>query len=358
MKEAEKLQQKVACACFSPAHQMLKDIDEVADHLEIDLLKAADPLNDRDYLKMEAKAVRKIQKAYKGASKKDLGKIKKAIKAIDPSKPSTIKKFVKVTNDVLETLPVKAAEEIAPVLEETTSDMYKATKKSQLGKMVDKGNLKRGHGLNPFGTRDEQVVEMLNKNNEIFINEGISTQIESFSARSHKLLEVGLEDGLSRKALTKQLNGAFGNTINNPHYWDIVGSSYMNRSRNWANLETFSEVGFEDYEILAILDERTSDVCKGLNGKRFSIKKQIQILEKASQSSDLGEFTSKLPWLSTRKGEDGIIEIGVKKPRSFKAVATLDNGVGELTGPREKLQRLGFAMPPFHGLCRTTVIEV
>ena len=41
---------------------------------------------------------------------------------------------------------------------------------------------------------------------------------------------------------------------------------------NQAEAECYENEGNEEYEYLAVIDSRTSDICRGLNSKRFKVK--------------------------------------------------------------------------------------
>lgn len=45
----------------------------------------------------------------------------------------------------------------------------------------------------------------------------------------------------------------------------------FNRAINQAILAAYRENGVDEYEYVAIMDERTSEICQGLNGKRFKV---------------------------------------------------------------------------------------
>lgn len=335
-------------------HDMLDDIDFVLNGIGFDVVqKALNPLKLDDFKKLEARYVRALRAAYAGGSKKYIQELKEAIRSVDPTRPSTVESFVKTAAEILDTMSNKTAKKVYPVLEASIEDMYSISRKAQINNLFDKGKITSRKGISAFGTRDKQVVEMMTRNSQVFVQRGIEVMSENFGAKAKSIIAQGLEEGWSRKALSSKLSEASGLTVENKQYWNVVGNNYANRSRNWANLEVFDEVGFEEYEILAVMDEATSEICRQLNGKRFSIKKQVSIMERASSADSLEEYTSKLPWLTSRKDEDGKIQIGVNRKSGFKPVAS----EGEFVSSVDKLQRMGFALPPFHGLCRTTIIE-
>lgn len=346
-----------SCTCCTPEVKsgvaVLTDMDLVLKNMGIDINKALNPQKDEDYVKLENRYARLLNAAYTGAIAVDLKALKKLMSAVDPKDPETITEFTARAAEIIQKMPGNAAKEVAPVLSEAIEDMYRLSRRTKINQMVDKSILEAKSDLSAFGTRDKQVVEMMTRNNKVFVNEGVEAMVEGFGDKSKGILEEALEKGWPREVTAQKLQEAAGTTIQNEHYWNIVSSNYTNRSRNWANLEVMREVDFEEYQIMAVGDERTCPICDLMNGKTFSIEKQIGILERSAESDTMGEYTSRMPWLTSRKDESGKIEIGVSRKSGFKAIFSN----GEFTGSLSKLQGMGFAMPPFHGLCRCTIIE-
>ncbi|GAB1376879.1 hypothetical protein MASR1M48_17310 [Lactococcus petauri] len=348
----------VQCCCSEDVllqFDMVDDIDFVLNQLGVSPVeKALNSQKLEDFKKYEARYVRALRSAYRGGSKDYIEELHNAIKKVDPSIPSTIEDFVKNSANILDQMSKETAKEVYPVLNASIEDMYTVSRKSMTNDLFDRGRITSRKEISSFGTRDQQVVDMMTRNSKVFVQSGIENMSENFGFRAKDIIAEGLKEGWSRKTIASKLSNASEMTVENEQYWNVVGNNYANRSRNWANLEVFDEVGFDEYEVLAVMDERTSPICVQMNGKRFSIRKQIDIMERASKSDDLEEYTSKLPWLTSRKEEDGNISIGVQRKSGFKPVLT----GGEFVSSKDKLQGMGFALPPYHGLCRTTIIEV
>lgn len=358
---AEQIQKGIQTCCghaedvnnYLKTMDLMDTMEEVAKGLKVDLQLAPNPLTKTGFMRMEARAIRDLQKASSKANAKDIKKLQKLISKVDPKSSKSIESFITQSGKILDRLPAQTAEQVAPVLSNSVDNMYRATRSKQINRLFVKGKTRTKAALERFGFRDQQVVDMMNKNHKVLINEGVEAGINNFQKKARNVLTDALERNLPQKEVTAALKEAVGTTVGNDSYWNVVGSSWMNRSRNWSNLETFDSAGIKNYQILAIIDERTSDVCRGLNGKTFSVGSQIKILEKASQATDLDAFKKEVPWLRSFTDEDGKSVVGIKTGNRFKKI-TVD---GKLQGKSSTLQKKGFAMPPFHGLCRTTVID-
>jgi hypothetical protein len=88
-----------------------------------------------------------------------------------------------------------------------------------------------------------------------------------------------------------------------------------------------------------------SEICQLLDGKVFSVEETLARWERAEGSEDPYALKSELPWV--RSGEGGLWV-----PRGEERVA-----IGAKTSDRE-LAEMGVSLPPFHGLCRSTVSPV
>jgi hypothetical protein len=101
--------------------------------------------------------------------------------------------------------------------------------------------------------------------------------------------------------------------------------------------------GYTQFEIIAMMDERTTKICRSLNGKIFEIKNAIETLDSFFEANTYDELVSAKPWVKEKKDGTFFIE------RSGRAV-----NFGQTPKP-EDLSKYGIAGPPFHGHCRTTI---
>lgn len=335
---------------------LLEEVDFILSTLHRQPIeKALNPFRQRDFLRLEARLVKDLRRAYGSAANDEVAALGKLIEAVDPRNPATLEEFVRASKTLLRGLERQVAAEVGPVMEEAIMDMYRMSKIAMTNQLYNQKRISSRGEISAFGGRDEHAVEVLQRNQHIYVQQGVRNKIEDFDERARAVLSDAVERNLSRKAVSDELYRAFGNTVDDERYWNIVGSAWMNKTRNVSALEAFDEVGIEEYQILAVMDERTSAICRALNGTIYSVKVQIDIERRAAASDDLDALTKITPWLSTRQDKDGNTTIGVKQPSGrFSAVAVN----GDFTKDPKKLQEMGFALPPFHGLCRTTIVEV
>lgn len=80
--------------------------------------------------------------------------------------------------------------------------------------------------------------------------------------------KTGVAQGKSINQLSKQIQDRFGKSS---YTADRLVRTESNYILNAAEQEAYNEDGIEEYEYLAALDERTSDICEALHGKRFNV---------------------------------------------------------------------------------------
>lgn len=306
---AEKIEGVVVKCCdghrSSDLHAMIEDIDYVLKSLRIPVLNAMNPLKRDDFTRLENRLAKKLNKIAGESSEEIVTAIRNLIGDVDLQKPETIEQFVAGSKDLLKGMDKKIAKDVQPVLATGIDDMYRLTRQSQINQLFSQKRIKSKGDFSPFGARDEQVVDLLTRSQNVYVSHGVGNQIKNFNARSKDVLSDALRQGMSQKQVQKELLKEFGGNVASKEYWDVYSSAWLNKTRNWANLELFNEAGFEQYEILEAMDERTCPICLQMNGKTFSVRKQIGIMERVAENPDPDFLVEKTPWMTIRTDEDG-----------------------------------------------------
>ena len=110
-------------------------------------------------------------------------------------------------------------------------------------------------------------------------------------------------------------------------YWHTVSTSAASRAYHYGVIKAGRRQGFRGYRLVAVMDNRTSEICKALNGREFWLadaEKLYDAVAKAEQE----DIKDVHPWIM---GEEAR---GLTKD--------------------EVLARATY-VPPFHGRCRTTI---
>lgn len=111
-------------------------------------------------------------------------------------------------------------------------------------------------------------------------------------------------------------------------YWRTVANVAASRSYHYGMLKAGSLGGMRGYRLWNPMDEKTSKVCKSLYMKEFWLADAVILIERTAGAADAEEVKQLQPWLSAKQVE----------------------GLSS-----SELAARGVMVPPFHGLCRTTL---
>lgn len=117
---------------------------------------------------------------------------------------------------------------------------------------------------------------------------------------------------------------------------DIVRGQIL-RTRNFSRVERFQTIGVKRLEIVAVMDKKTSWICKSLNGKTIEVRTCVEYIR---------EFLSDDP---TREGFWKDRQNPTEAQAMEKGLISKKSGDEIISGLKNK-------MPPFHLRCRTTVV--
>ncbi len=111
-------------------------------------------------------------------------------------------------------------------------------------------------------------------------------------------------------------------------YWRVVANANASRAYHYGMLKAAQFQGFTGYEFVAVLDSRTSDICRELDGQTWFIADAVNRMEMVAGSDDPDAAKTFMPW------------VNVEAVQGQSADALRDMGV---------------MVPPLHGNCRSTL---
>ncbi len=133
-------------------------------------------------------------------------------------------------------------------------------------------------------------------------------------------------------------------------------------------MSSIAEAGIQKYIIEAVLDERTTNICRYLHGKVFSVGDSLKRFEKIESMSRPQDIKHEQPWvLEVQDVESGNTVMYVNKESGRVKIGQVQRSgfgnkddVGEFSGMlgNQALSDLGLSMPPYHGLCRSYLISL
>ena len=125
-------------------------------------------------------------------------------------------------------------------------------------------------------------------------------------------------------------------------YWEGLSANVASRASTWSALESFVQGGVEVYRIEAVLDERTSSICRTMHGKQFNVAWGIDQRDAIMAAKSPDDVKKVAGWQRAPAVQK---EFGVKPGKAATAQQSKD------------MSDAGLALPTYHYRCRTVVIS-
>lgn len=213
-------------------------------------------------------------------------------------------------------------------------------------------------------TRDEVLaLERIGEQQGWFMRDYQKTISAGLTERGRRIVQDGLSKGLGRKEIGKrlweQLPGMWEGM--GKRYADVVAANAVSRARSWAELVSYQSAGVEMLEAQAVLDERTTDYCRFIDGQIIEVNACMDLAQQAANVSKPDDIYRVSPFMRTVM-EDGkrYIETatGTRLAEMVRSGAGRVNDRGEFRAfiSGRQLPHAHVGMPPYHHACRTYTV--
>ena len=202
---------------------------------------------------------------------------------------------------------------------------------------VEKASMEGPKAAVNFTQKDVKAIEVISNLSNQSAGKYFPDQVQGKTSEvvSDVILDKGLTNEEAALKLQRELEGALGTkeaaqvvpthySTNPQAYFSIVTNNAALQANSVGRMIAMSDAEVEKYRIVAIIDKRTSNICRKLDGKEFEVKKAMSAVEKFLDVENLNDLQNLMPF----------------------------NNKDEV--PKWANEGLGF--PPFHMKCRTTVI--
>ena len=166
-----------------------------------------------------------------------------------------------------------------------------------------------------------------------------------------------IRGGLGREEGGKALAAEFTDQYRRSDaYWEMLAATAATRARSAGSLAAMERCGVVTYEFMNPLDERTSDVCRALDGTIYKVKTSLALRDRMLTATSPDEYKAIAPW---PRGADVYTAEGAAVYRSgalHLPDGTLDTAKAKpYLRPSGELAASGIAFPPLHGHCRSSI---
>ncbi len=237
------------------------------------------------------------------------------------TKPKDVERLTVLTRGIYTTLKQAEAAKVAT--------KYKMTN-------LDRGVVRTLTGEGPFwlgefyGTHLAARIEAVGFN--VAVESGFGREAAGRTMRDALREHFRLRGGTTFES---RIPARFAGNVNN--YTQIVSANVAQRARVYGSMLAFRDAGFQRYQFVAQLDERTSEICQEMNGRVFTVARGVQTVERAVAAATPEDFMEEHPW-----------------PPNVEYVRETA-GTGSFAEQNARLESAGVAMPPLHGRCRSAI---
>ncbi len=204
-----------------------------------------------------------------------------------------------------------------------------------------------------FAKLDELTWENLSRLTLTSIGDHFPTELKPLITKTiqESVLARGMNKEDAGKFLQKELTRVLGSTnqavppsvmeagqerVNN--YFKGLAQTNLNFARNFGQITAMQEAEIARYEIVAIIDNLTTVICQGLNGRIFELSLGVEHRDKVLEMESVDELKEFAPW---QKNLDAFDLAPGKKL--------------EDPGAARVLAAAGMSLPPYHFRCRSEV---
>ena len=229
-----------------------------------------------------------------------------------------------------------------------------------------------------FSKVDRKTIDIIHKDNNFFIS---GTYDKTLIGRVNEAVATHVESGLPKNKLAENIKATMEEQLppRADNYYQVLANDALGRARIFGQVNSYAEARIRKYEILAVLDERTSEICEYMDGMVFEtelarkVVKDIQSFGIPENEKQVGEMKALRPWVffdseAARSGKNSLYFEDAKGnpiylPNSgFKETGGIFSlsDKGGVSGA--DIQALGGAnvnapvLPPYHAHCRSTTI--
>lgn len=323
--------------------------------------KALNPLNTRDF---EA-IVRQLSRALQGiAQDEEVAALRTALQLLDVDwtnlSSEAQSKVIRAANQAMGA----AVPQVLPAIDEVFSVEATRIVAATRTAAVRRFSLKISSNLSKTDARTARFAKESQSN---FIRDEFSRRREAFSGIARSIVADGLEKGLGRDDISSALGGALesGALSRGKGYWDMVAMVFTNRARTFTQLNAFEEAAVARYRFDALLDESTSEICRLMHNRTFSVEaaaKRIRQVEALKNPEDIRNLQ---PFARVGFDDEGNQVLFYERNERRRAIAQVDEpGMGQRdaigrysrTLSNAQLETAGLTVPPLHGHCRSTIV--
>lgn len=333
-----------ACRDINELLRKKRDVDWVLKQMGyISKAEADDPFDLANLLQFEVDFADQLKANAKGPHEEAVSRLFSLIDEANLDRlresRSALQDFQQQLALISKELGMEVTEKNLPVINEWVEDIYNKTKRRLADDLAITPSLK---------IRDRSAIGHLSRFQNFWLQnhyaDDLATQAQNI------VVNYGLQDGLGRNELGDILREKLGDKFQEYHYWDTVASTWLNNSRTYSSLNAMNQAGVAEYIYNAVLDERTTVICRSLDGMTFSVNVGLDLWGQVGELDDPEKMKDINPMINERLDSEGNVQSYYYKKSDG---STVNMRTGNFS--RGYLESHGVIFPPVHFLCRSWI---
>jgi len=269
-------------------------------------------------------------------------------------------KLVEIRTD-LRAMMGSAANQLMPTwrtkVEATLTNVFRSTRQ------VIKDNFTPTIGLS-LRQPDVRAIGNIASQQGLFMRNAAGRRSDQLTRQAKKIVTAGLKDGLGKVQIAQQLRDQLPKAwqARGLQYFKTVASVGVSRARSYSEVTGYLEVGIESLEVQAVMDERTTETCRCLDG--MIIETHVASVQVMGAINEV-DPTVGSPFLrEMRDPQTGVNQI--LAGNGVKIADVVRSGMGRVDDRGQfaynkslaGLSDQNIGPPPYHHLCRSWTIPV
>lgn len=327
----------------------------------VPIAKALNPLDAGDFVTICVRLSASLRGAVAGT---EGAAMRSALEKLDVDWPeltdSGRRKIIAAAKAEIKGLQSTVPEVVAPVFSKSAETLVSRSRTATVARYAF------GKQLRTESTLDRQVIDNLPKNQSVYIKDQYGRRADALDHIAKDVVSSGLERGLGRDDISEELSErlAQAGVTRTDSYWNLVGSDFANKARTASQLNTFERAEIQVFVFDAILDEITSEICRLLHGREFSVSAAAERTRRGISLEDPEEIKALRPWVQSGTDGDGNHILYFDRGRGREVVAEVKSfgegqkdKIGSYTNvmSNKAMEGAGIPIPPCHGDCRSTI---
>lgn len=325
--------------------------------------KGLNPLNRKDLLKISSRIANELKDA---TGEEEAKALRSALNSLDVD-------WATLSEDARDAVIEAAKAELAvvpelvmPVVNQVFSDTAPGIVSSSKEAAIETFNLDIKTMLTALDTK---IGDYISRSQSLFVTTEYGKRAELFEQKIKDIVAAGADRGAGSVEIVADLHDTIDGLESlgrGDAYWEMLSLAFVNRARVFSELSSFQQAGIEKYRWDSVLDEVTTEICRFMDGKVFSVDDAIKRLDDADQAESADEIKDIHPWMSMGRDGDGNPHMFYRNADGEKqeVAKIVEPGFGErdkigtyqATMTDAELAENGISLPPIHGCCRSNVV--